>query len=416
MRGRMAWAASAAAVLALTGCASGPTRPVVAGTVPSRPTTTVGGGGGTGAGAGATTTTPPAAAGRTDVAVYFVRGDRLESVSRSVDKVPRIGAEAVKTLLAGPTDAERRAGLASAIPAGTQLNGLTIDGGLARVDLSRTFEAGGSGLGLTLRVAQVACTLDAFPTVTGVRFAFDGQLVGVVSGDGAVVDAPVSCETYRAYVGDGDGAPPASGVFAGIWPFASAAEVAAYDAGKDQAYRDPVATARAFAATYVGMTDPAVFGFRSTATGAGEVPVGFRVGEGGAPVANPQPTTVVQVRQLGPQGPSGPWTVTGATAATIEVDGPGPSAPITSPVAVSGRAQAFEGTVNVEVREDGMTAGQSLGTGVVTGRGDALGPFQGRITFRSPTKPAGAVVFTERSAATGGTPVLRATVVRVALA
>ncbi len=174
--------------LALVGCGSKPTDPVVAGTVPSRP--------------GATT-----ALETTQVTLYFTRGERLEPVKRPVAKVARIGAEAVTALLAGPTEDERGAGLGSAIPVGTRLNRLTIEDGVARVDLSRAFEAGTSGLGLTLRVAQVTCTLDAFPSVSGVRFAFDGQLVDVISGDGLVVDSPVTCETYREYVGHGARAP-----------------------------------------------------------------------------------------------------------------------------------------------------------------------------------------------------------------
>jgi hypothetical protein len=407
MRRREAWApvaCAALALLALTACGSRPTDPVVAGTVPGRPGTTL-------------SPSPSAGGGgeTTEVALYFTRGERLERVTRALPKVPRIGAEAVKALLAGPTDAERGAGLATAVPTGTQLNALTIDDGLARVDLSRAFETGGSGLGLTLRLAQVTCTLDAFPTVTGVRFALDGQLVDVISGDGVVVDSPVTCTGYEEYLAQGEPAEGGGGgeAFAGIWPFASRAELQAYSGGTDQTYRDPSATGRAFADAYLGMTDPAVFPFRSTGAGAGEVPVGFQIGEGGRRLPNPQPTTVIQLRQLGPQGTGGPWTVVGAAAPNIEVSSPAPLAQVASPVALAGRAHTFEGNVNVEVREDGMTFGRSLGAGFVTGRGDALGPFQGSVTFRSPTQPGGAVVFMERNSADGGTPVLRATVVRV---
>jgi hypothetical protein len=85
---------------------------------------------------------------------------------------------------------------------------------------------------------------------------------------------------------------------------------------------------------------------------------------------------------------------------------------IASPVRLTGQALAFEGTVNVQVREDGMLAGQALGRGVVTGGGDAKRPYSGDITFRAPGKPAGAIVLTELSAA-DGQGILRATVVKV---
>jgi len=198
---------------------------------------------------------------------------------------------------------------------------------------------------------------------------------------------------------------PAPAVFAGIWPFATAGELAAYDTGNDQAFREPLNTARLFAERYLGFTGPQLSAVRSTGTGAAEVGVGFRAGA--------EPTTVVALRQLGRTGSGGPWTVVGATSADIEVDTPKALVKATSPVAVAGRARAFEGNVVVEVREDGMAQGQSVGKGNVTGRGDGvLGPFRGEITFRAPAKPAGAVVFYEPSAEDGRT--LRATVVRVA--
>ncbi|MFN2503124.1 MAG: GerMN domain-containing protein [Acidimicrobiales bacterium] len=419
--GRLAAAMAALAGLVLAGCGSGGTGPVGAGTVPRRATTTTvpGAAGGTesttgGGGTGASEAEVGSPAGpTTQVALYFIRGERLERVNRAVPKVTRIGAEAVKALLGGPNADERAAGLATAIPAATQFRDLVINDGTARVDLSRAFESGGGGLGLTLRLAQVACTLDAFPSVTGVRFALDGELVEVLSGDGVVVDRPVSCDSYAEHLGDGS-PPPAAETFAGIWPFATSAELDAYAAGGDGTYRDPVVTARAFADQYLGITSPTTFGFRSVAPGMGQVPVGFGRGEGGRVLPDPQPTTVIELSQLGAHGDDGPWTVVRASSPQILVDNPFHGIPrISSPVSVSGRAHVFEGTVTVEVREDGMTYGQTLGRSFVTGRGDELGPFSGQIDFHVPAKSGGAVVFYERSMADGGSPVLRATAVRV---
>ncbi len=375
-----------------------------------------GGGEATDAGPEATDTTTPspeapttASATTTEVAVWMVRGETLESVKRPVPRVPGIGAEAVKALLAGPTPAESRSGFSTAVPPGTRFIGLAIDGnGIAKVDLTRDFESGGGSLGLTLRLAQVTCTLNQFPSVEGVRFALAGELVSVFSGNGIVIDKPVTCDSYREVLGrPGDAA-----TFAGIWPFATKSELDAYAAGPERTYRDPVATARDFATTYLGMDNPVDFPSRSTGPGTVEVPLGFRHGEGRTPVPSPQATFVVIVRQLGAQGPSGPWTVVEATSPNIVVATPKPLDKVGSPVRVAGQAHAFEGTVNVQVREDGMVAGQALGRGFVTGGGDALRPYSGDIAFRSPTKPAGAVVLTELSAA-DGQGVLRAAVVRV---
>jgi hypothetical protein len=357
-----------------------------------------------------TTTTLATAAPQptTDVSVWLVRGEALQPVTRAVPRVARIGAEAVKALLAGPTTAEARSGLTSAIPAATRFNDLVIGSdGIAKVDLSRDFETGGGSLGLTLRLGQVTCTVGQFPTVKGVRFALAGELVSVFSGDGIVLDKPVTCDSYRQVL-----RPPGdTATFAGIWPFATKAELDGYAAGTDKTYRDPVATARDFAAKYVGMDNPLTFGFTSTGTGAGEVAVGPRYAEGQTPLANPRPTFTVALRQLGAQDAAGPWTVVGATAPEIVVAVPGPGDRVASPARLSGQALAFEGTVNVTVREDGMVAAQSLGKGTVMGGGDQLRPFSGDVVFRAPSKPAGAITFVELSAADGA--IRKATVVRV---
>lgn len=344
------------------------------------------------------TTTAPAGT-TTDVAVWFVRGEKLESTTRPVPKVARIGAEAVKALLAGPTAAEARGGLTTAVPRDTRFNDLVIDGsGIARVDLSRDFESGGGSLSLTLRLAQVTCTVGQFPTVKGVRFALGGELVSVFSGNGIILDKPVTCDSYRQVVGQ-----PGTVPFAGIWPFATRAELDAYAAGVDPTYRDPVVTAREFAVKYIGMDNPVDFASRTTGAGMVEVPIGPRYAEGHTPLANPQATFGVILRQFGAPDATGPapWTVVEAVAFDITVTGPKALEVVKSPVRLTGHARAFEGNVNVQIREDGMLAGQSLGTGFVTGGGDVKRPYSGDITFRAPSKPGGAVVYIERSAADG---------------
>jgi Sporulation and spore germination/Immunoglobulin-like domain of bacterial spore germination len=392
-------AAVAVVVLAAAGCGNGREGQVEdAGPVPTRL-------GAEGEAAG-TTTAPPAGGATNQVSIWLLRGETLEVVRRAVPKVPGIGAEAVKALLTGPSPEEAAKGLATAIPAGTRFRGLDIDDGVARVDLSHQFEAGGGGLGLTLRLAQVTCTLDQFESVRGVRFAIDGTLVSVLSGDGVVLDKPVTCDGYQRALAPGT-APAADAP--GIWPFTTGVEADAVAARGERTFTDPVVTAREFAGRYVGMRDPVVFGFSPGADGVGEVAVGFRFGEGGAAVPDARATMVVDVRRL---GRSDLWTVVGARSPDIEVDQPRAGDTLASPVRLTGRARAFEGTVNVYVRQDGMLEGSSLGEAVVTGRGDGvLGPFTGEVRFRPPSAPGGAVLFVELSAA-DGTP-SRATVVRV---
>src|SRR5438128_197392 len=109
--------------------------------------------------------------------VWFSRGGRLVESLRTHTPTRRVATAALLALLAGPTRSERATRIGSEIPPGTQLHGVTIAKGVARVDLSADFEAGGSSRSLQLRLAQVVYTLTQFPTVSAVRFSVDGTTV-----------------------------------------------------------------------------------------------------------------------------------------------------------------------------------------------------------------------------------------------
>jgi Immunoglobulin-like domain of bacterial spore germination len=165
-------------------------------------------------------------------------------------------------------------------------------------------------------------------------------------------------------------------------------------------YADPVEAARAFAVEFVGFTNPIVGGFMQGDARSGEVAV--------RPASN-GPVTTVLVRQLGSDGT---WWVLGSATRNIVADAPAAGESISSPVTVTGTALAFEGTVNVEIRQDG--ARQPIGTGIVTGGGDTLRAFSGEIEFSTPSEQFGAVVFLTRSEQDGR--VWEAAVVRVSFA
>jgi hypothetical protein len=108
-----------------------------------------------------------------------------------VPETPAVGAGAVRALLEGPSDEERTAGLTTAIPSGTELLDLEIDGGVATVDLSEEFASGGGSLSIQARVAQVVYTLTQFPTVRSVAFSLEGEPVEALGGEGLVLSEPV---------------------------------------------------------------------------------------------------------------------------------------------------------------------------------------------------------------------------------
>ncbi len=90
-------------------------------------------------------------------------------------------------LLEGPSTAETQAGLATAVPAGTRLLGLSIANGTASVDLSSRFGSGGGSESVFMRLAQVAYTLTQFPSVDRVRFLVGGERARVFSTEGLIL-------------------------------------------------------------------------------------------------------------------------------------------------------------------------------------------------------------------------------------
>ena len=128
---------------------------------------------------------PSAAPAVTTIRLYFLRGEKLGVAERRVAHTTMPATAAMKALLAGPTAAEKAAGLTSAVPEGTGLLGLSIvDGTRARVDLSDAFASGGGSLSMTARVAQVVYTLTRFPTVRSVEFLIGGETVEALGGEG----------------------------------------------------------------------------------------------------------------------------------------------------------------------------------------------------------------------------------------
>jgi germination protein M len=128
--------------------------------------------------------------------IWLVRGKGLVARTRTHPQTVRVATAAMQELLAGPRQEERRSALRTAIPGGTRLLGIGIDNGVATVDLSSEFQAGGGSESLQLRLAQVVYTLTQFPTVQRVQFELDGSPVSVLSNRGDASDHPVGRKDY----------------------------------------------------------------------------------------------------------------------------------------------------------------------------------------------------------------------------
>jgi hypothetical protein len=130
------------------------------------------------------------------VSAYFLRearrGEMVGTAHRTIaipeDKT--VAKSAMTQLLKGPTKQEKGAGLKTAIPAKTRLNGINLvsETKVATVDLSKEFLTGEKET-QRAQVAQVVYTLTQFPTIEKVSFKIDGEAIDKI-GDVAL-DKPV---------------------------------------------------------------------------------------------------------------------------------------------------------------------------------------------------------------------------------
>jgi hypothetical protein len=130
--------------------------------------------------------------------VYLLRSDKLGVVTRTVPYSAGVAAAALDQLLAGPTSADLGFGLSTTIPRGTRLLGVRIDGGIATVDLSSEFTAGGGSLSMMGRLAQVTYTVTQFASVTGVMLTVNGVPLTVLGGEGIVLDRPATRGSFES--------------------------------------------------------------------------------------------------------------------------------------------------------------------------------------------------------------------------
>jgi germination protein M len=132
-----------------------------------------------------------------ELEVWFTQDADLFLAHREVPETQAVGAAAMEALLEGPNDLESEVDVLSIVPDGTELLGLTIDDGVATVDLSSEYESGGGSASMFARLAQVVYTLTQFPTVDGVALELEGEPVEVFSGEGIILEAPLTRKDYK---------------------------------------------------------------------------------------------------------------------------------------------------------------------------------------------------------------------------
>jgi spore germination protein GerM len=132
--------------------------------------------------------------GRVRETLYLVKDGKLVAVERGVRVEPTVN-DLILDLLAGPTSAERRQGLTSALLGPNLLASVTLVDGLAAVELAAGFDEI-SRTDNVLAFAQVVCTLTARTDVHGIYFTRNTQRIGVPRADGLLSEDPVSAADY----------------------------------------------------------------------------------------------------------------------------------------------------------------------------------------------------------------------------
>ncbi len=119
---------------------------------------------------------------KTEVKAFFTTAATAENCSevfpvwRQLPKIDGVARAALEELLKGPSGSEKLAGFSTAINPGAQIQGLTIQDGVARVDFNEQLQDGVAGsCTVTAIRAQIEQTLRQFPGVTSVIISINGN-------------------------------------------------------------------------------------------------------------------------------------------------------------------------------------------------------------------------------------------------
>lgn len=131
--------------------------------------------------------------------VYLISGDgELVPVTRDLASAPTVEARLralFDSLADGPTDAEVGDGLRSAIPATTDVLGVSFADGTVTVDLSASFASIGGPTELRA-VGQLVLTGTTFPGARELVVQLEGAPTAIPLPDGALTDDAVTLRQY----------------------------------------------------------------------------------------------------------------------------------------------------------------------------------------------------------------------------
>lgn len=131
------------------------------------------------------------------VNVFFIaHNDNGEEVYRAVkrDYIPEYGSQlkfAIKSLINGPSEKERKVGVYTEIPAGTRLISLTESPSRVVINLTSEFENGGGTDSIYKRLFQLIKTVKINSNLP-LYLQLNGKQVDVIGGEGIMINQPLS--------------------------------------------------------------------------------------------------------------------------------------------------------------------------------------------------------------------------------
>ncbi len=131
------------------------------------------------------------------VNVFFIaHNSNGEEVYRAVKReyLPEYGSQlkfAVKALINGPTEKEKKAGVYTEIPTGTRLISITESPSRVVINLTSDFENGGGTDGVYKRLFQLIKTVKINSNLP-LYLQLDGKQVDVIGGEGVMITQPLS--------------------------------------------------------------------------------------------------------------------------------------------------------------------------------------------------------------------------------
>lgn len=125
----------------------------------------------------------------------------LIAVERSIPRIASTEEKiriAVESLLKGPNEKEKSAGLSSAMPEEATLVDIRIEGDIVYLDFSKDIEKGGGTTLMMDRLAQIVYTATQFPPVSKVQLLINGKPIKYFSGEGITdVEKPMGRDNFN---------------------------------------------------------------------------------------------------------------------------------------------------------------------------------------------------------------------------